>query len=127
MFLVYLLKNNNKSYIGYTNDFFKKCKQHNSILSVGAKYTTNNKGYWEPICIIDGFYYKEEAMKCEWRWKRKKGYLNRLKYINYILNNNNKFTNKGLEINTLNLKIYTLKKYYKYFTNLKLKELYWFN
>jgi len=127
MFLVYLLKNNNKSYIGYTNDFFKRWKQHNSILSGGAKYTSNNAGYWEPICIIDGFKCKKEAMKCEWKWKRKKGYLNRIKYINYILNNNKKFTNKGLDINTLNLKIYTLKTYYKYFNNLKLRELYWFN
>jgi len=128
MFLVYLLKNNknNKSYIGYTNDFYKRWKQHNGILKGGARYTTNNKGIWEPICIIDGFKDKSEALRCEWRWKRKKGYLNRIKYINYIFNNNLKFTKKGLNINTLDLKIYTIKEFYIYFNNLILRELYWF-
>ena len=74
MFLVYLLKNGNKSYIGYTNDFFRRWKQHNCILSGGAKYTTRNK---------------------------------------------------GSNIDSLNLKIYTKKEYYEYFDNLELKELYW--
>jgi len=125
MFSVYLLKNNNKSYIGYTNDFFRRWKQHNRILKGGAKYTTMNNGDWEPICIIDGFIDKKEAMRCEWKLKRKKGYLNRIKNINYIFNNNIKFTNKGSNIDTLNLKIYVKKEYYEYFNNLELKELYW--
>ena len=128
MFLVYLLKNGNKSYIGYTNDFFRRWKQHNCILSGGAKYTTRNKGLdqWEPICIIDGFTDKKEAMRCEWKLKRKKGYLNRIKNINYIFNNDIKFTNKGSNIDSLKLKIYTKKEYYEYFDNLELKELEWF-
>ena len=42
MFMVYLLKNDNKSYIGYTNDFLRRWKQHNCILKGGAKYTTRN-------------------------------------------------------------------------------------
>ena len=126
MFLVYLLKNDNKSYIGYTNDFFRRWQQHNGILSGGAKYTTNNnKNSWEPICIIDGFISKREAMRCEWKLKRKKGYLNRIKNIDYIFNNEERFTKKGANINTLNLKIYTKLDYYKYFNNLELRELYW--
>jgi len=127
MFLVYLLKNDNKSYIGYTNDFFRRWKQHNCILKGGAKYTTiNNKNSWEPICIIDGFVCKKEAMRCEWKLKRARGYLNRIKNIDYIFNNEEQFTKKGANINTLNLKIYTKKEYYKYFNNLELRELYWF-
>ena len=128
MFLVYLIKNENKSYIGYTNDFLKRWKQHNCILKGGAKYTTRNKGTncWEPICIIDGFEDKCEAMRCEWKLKRKKGYLNRVKYIDYIFNNEEKFTKNGSEIKSLNLKIYTKKNYYKYFNNLELRELEWF-
>ena len=126
MFLVYLLKNDNKSYIGYTNDFLRRWQQHNGILSGGAKYTTNNNKYsWEPICIIDGFVCKREAMRCEWKLKRARGYLNRIKNINYIFNNEEKFTKKGANINTLNLKIYTKLDYYKYFNNLELRELYW--
>ena len=62
MFLVYLLKNDNKTYIGYTNDFLKRWQQHNNYLSGGAKYTTRNTGYWEPICILfDGFKCKKET------------------------------------------------------------------
>ena len=128
MFLVYLIKNDNKSYIGYTNDFFRRWKQHNCMLSGGAKYTTRNKGdnYWEPICIIDGFICKKEAMRCEWKLKRARGYLNRVKYIDYIFNNEKRFTSKGSEIDSLNLKIYTKKEYYDYFNNLEIRELEWF-
>ena len=127
MFLVYLLKSDNKSYIGYTNDFLKRWQQHNCILKGGAKYTTRNKGLnqWEPICIIDGFICKKEAMRCEWKLKRARGYLNRIKNINYIFNNEERFTKKGANIDSLNLKIYTKKDYYSYFNNLDLRELYW--
>lgn len=38
MFLVYLIKNDTKTYIGYTNDFLKRWQQHNGYLSGGAKY-----------------------------------------------------------------------------------------
>ena len=125
MFLVYLLKNDNKTYIGYTNDFLKRWQQHNNYLSGGAKYTTRNTGYWEPICIIDGFKCKKEAMRCEWRLKRKKGYINRIKYINHIFCNENKFTNTGENINNLNLKIYVKDNFKNYF-HLETNELFWF-
>ena len=48
-------------------------------------------------------------MRCEWKLKRKKGYLNRIKNIDYIFNNEERFTSKGADIDTLNLKIYTKK------------------
>mgnify|MGYP000961088021 FL=1 len=43
-YCVYLLvnTNNNKTYIGITNNINKRIKQHNNILSGGAKYTTMN-------------------------------------------------------------------------------------
>ena len=130
MFLVYLLKNDNKSYVGYTNDFYRRWKQHNGMLKGGAKYTTRNNSSnsngWEPICIVDGFVCKKEAMRCEWKLKRARGYLNRIKNIDYIFNNNQKFTSKGSNIDTLNLKIYTKKEYYGYFNNLEINELEWF-
>ena len=127
MFLVYILKNENKSYIGYTNDFFKRWQQHNGYLSGGAKYTTINQGLgvWEPICIIDGFTCKKEAMRCEWKLKRKRGYLNRIKNINHIFCNEKKFTSKGSDIESLNLKIYVKNDYKEYF-NININELEWF-
>ena len=126
MFLVYLLRNNNKSYIGYTNNIERRLRQHNGEIKGGAKYTTRNKSdnnLWEPICIVYGFKDKCEAMKCEWKWKRRSGYLNRIKYINYIFNNELKFTSKGKDITELNLSIYTLKEYHKYFENIKLNDI----
>ena len=32
MYLVYIIKSDNRSYIGMTNDFFKRWKQHNKII-----------------------------------------------------------------------------------------------
>ena len=62
MYLVYIIKSDNRSYIGMTNDFFKRWKQHNKILKGGAKYTSKYEN-WSPICIIDGFETKSEAMQ----------------------------------------------------------------
>lgn len=125
MFLVYLLKNDNKTYIGYTNDFFKRWQQHNGYLSGGAKYTTKNEGLWQPICIVDGFVCKKEAMRCEWRLKRAKGYINRIKYINEYLSNKEKFTKKGNDIKSLNLNVFVTDEY-KDFFSINTHELYWF-
>ena len=76
MYLVYILKCNNLTYVGMTNDFFKRWQQHNQILSGGAKYT--KKGCeWYPICIIDGFQTKSEAMQCEWKIKSRRSKLAR--------------------------------------------------
>lgn len=125
MFLVYLLKNDNKTYIGYTNDFLKRWMQHNGYLSGGAKYTTKNEGLWQPICIVDGFVCKKEAMRCEWRLKRAKGYINRIKYINEYLSNKEKFTKKGNDIKSLNLNVFVTDEYKDFFT-INTHELYWF-
>ena len=43
MFLVYILKSENRSYIGMTNDFFRRWKQHNNILKGGEKYLKHEK------------------------------------------------------------------------------------
>ena len=125
MFLVYLIKNENKTYIGYTNDFLKRWQQHNGYLSGGAKYTTRNKGLWQPICIIDGFECKKEAMRCEWRLKRARGYINRIKWINHLLHKETRFTKNGADINLLNLNVYVTDEYKKYF-DIKTDELSWF-
>ena len=68
MYLVYILKSDNLSYVGMTNDFLKRFRQHNGELVGGAKYTKKKKS-WYPICIIDGFKDKKSACQCEWRLK----------------------------------------------------------
>ena len=69
MYLVYILKSENKSYVGMTNNFFKRIRQHNKEIKGGAKYTSKSDN-WFPICIIDGFINKKSACQCEWRIKR---------------------------------------------------------
>jgi len=126
MYCVYILKSNNdRSYIGMTNDFFKRWLQHNSILKGGAKYTTNHDTIWEPICIVDGFATKSEAMQCEWRLKRARGYFKRLKYLSDILHSWNQWTRKSPLIETQKLTIYVIDKYKSLFPMVT-KELFWF-
>ena len=125
MFLVYIIQSKNRSYIGMTNDFFKRWQQHNKILQGGAKYTSRYGDSWTPICILDGFPTKSEAMQCEWKLKRVRGYLHRLKNLSYLLQNANKWTSKSPTIESQNLTIYVLDQY-KYIFPMKTKELVWF-
>ena len=124
MYLVYILQSGNYSYIGMTNNFFKRWQQHNKILKGGAKYTSKYNN-WSPICIIDGFKSKSEAMQCEWKLKRVRGYDQRIKNLANILQNNHKWTSKSPPIHSQNLTIYTLQKYKSLFKSPK--ELYWFD
>ncbi len=124
MYLVYIIKSDNRSYIGMTNDFFKRWKQHNKILKGGAKYTSKYEN-WSPICIIDGFETKSEAMQCEWKLKRAKGYYNRIKNLSSILQNDQKWTSKSPLISSQKLTVYVIDKYKDIF-KIKTRELYWF-
>ena len=124
MFLVYLLKNENKSYIGYTNDFKRRLRQHNGEIKGGAKYTSKYDN-WSPICIVDGFQTKSEAMQCEWRLKRVKGYYKRLKYLSQILQKNKKWTKNSPLISSQNLSIYVTDQF-KHLFPCETKELVWF-
>ena len=124
MFLVYILKCDNLTYVGMTNDFFHRWQQHNGILSGGARYT-KKKCNWYPICIIDGFKSMSEAMQCEWRIKhnKKKGDTNRIKYVNELLKND-RWTSKSPLIKDQDLKIY-IKDEYKELVDIKTRELYY--
>jgi predicted GIY-YIG superfamily endonuclease len=132
MYLVYIIKSdNNLYYVGMTNNFFRRWLQHNCILSGGAKYTKKGNN-WYPICIIDGFKNKKEAMQCEWKLKNKKnklskkftGFLGRIQYLNLLLLNKT-WTNNSPNIIDQNLTIYIDNNYNKYITNKNTKELYW--
>ena len=124
MYLVYIIKSDNRSYIGMTNDFFKRWQQHNKILKGGAKYTSKYEN-WSPICIIDGFETKSEAMQCEWKLKRAKGYYNRIKNLSSILENDQKWTSKSPLISSQKLTVYVIDKYKDLF-KIKTRELCWF-
>lgn len=72
MYYVYLvksLKNNNKTYIGYTNNLKKRIKKHNSGESV---YASDFKP-WKLISFV-GFDDKNKALKFEKYLKIGSGY-----------------------------------------------------
>ena len=65
-------------------------------------------------------------MQCEWRLKRKgKGIYNRIKYINFVINNMKQWTKKSPLINNQNLYLYVNNSYRKLIKWKSKKELYW--
>ena len=126
MYLVYLLKCDNLTYIGMTNDFFRRWRQHIGDLKGGARYT-KKKSDWYPILIIDGFETMKEAMQCEWKLKHNKkfrGSHKRIKYANMMIQNE-KWTSKSPKIKDQNLQVYIDNDYKNIFKDYPTQELYW--
>ena len=124
MYLVYLLKSDKYSYIGMTNDFTRRLRQHNKEIKGGARYTSKRDS-WYPVLIIDGFQDMKSAMQCEWRLKRgKKGVEGRIRYLNDYLSKNDKWTSKSDIIKNQNLTYY-IDDDYKNELYCDTKELYW--
>jgi len=68
---IYLISDDkNRTYIGVTKNLEKRIKQHNGILSGGAKSTKSGTN-WKYICILSAKTYNY-ALKIEWYWKHKK-------------------------------------------------------
>ena len=127
MYLVYLLKSDNLTYIGMTNDFFRRWRQHNCEIKGGAKYTTRRGKDWYPICIVDGFQTMKEAMQCEWRLKHNKKYRGPSKRVEYIslMNQKEKWTSKSPIIKDQQLQVYVDDEYSHFFNDYPTKQLYW--
>ncbi len=107
MYLVYIIKSDNKNYVGMTNNFFRRLRQHNGEIKGGAKYTTRYKtSPWYPILIIDGFDTMKEAMQCEWKLKRKHGIINRLHWVHELLTTHLQWTSKSPYIYEQSLTLY---------------------
>lgn len=124
-YLVYILKSDNYTYIGMTNDFFKRWKQHNKILKGGAK-ATSRRDNWSPICIIDGFPSLKEACQCEWKLKRVKGHKKRVQNVYHHLVNVDKWTSNSPLIKEQSLTIYVTEDYKEFFYDYPTRELEWF-
>jgi len=71
---VYLIKNKQYTYVGFTNDIDKRIKRHNGLLSGGAKYTKSKGSGWEYVCYVTGFKDKIDALRFEWAFKHIKVY-----------------------------------------------------
>lgn len=57
-----------KTYVGVTPDLDRRLKQHNGLLSGGAKATHGRQ--WERICHVAGFPDHTSVLQFEWRWKQ---------------------------------------------------------
>ena len=71
-YLCYILRCENYTYNGCTNNFKRRIRQHNGEIKGGAKCTAL-RGPWEHYCIITGFQDQREALQAEWRIKRVEG------------------------------------------------------
>jgi predicted GIY-YIG superfamily endonuclease len=74
-FFVYLLESSDhkNTYVGATIDVPRRLKQHNKLLSGGAKATTSkiaNGITWNLICYIQNFPTWNCALQFEWRFKQ---------------------------------------------------------
>ena len=127
MYLVYILKCKNRTYIGMTNNFYRRWRQHIGVLKGGAKYTTSRGKDWYPICIIDGFQTKKEAMQCEWKLKHNKRFRGPDKRVEYafLMIQKDKWTQKSPFIKDQNLQVYIDDEYSHLFMNYPTKQLYW--
>lgn len=68
---VYLILSTNdpiKTYVGVTNNFSRRLKQHNGELKGGAKASRAGRP-WICACIIRGFDDRSEACEFESKWK----------------------------------------------------------
>ena len=120
-YICYILKCDNWTYNGCTNNFERRIRQHNGEIKGGAK-CTSKRGPWSPYCIITGFQDNVEALQTEWRIKRVEGKRRPIKYsgpkgrikgLNKILQMD-QFTSKSQRlIKDMELTIYLDKEYYE--------------
>jgi len=127
MYLVYILKCDNFTYVGMTNNFLRRWRQHIGDLKGGAKYTTMKGKDWYPILIIDGFQTMSEAMQCEWKLKRNKKFRGPLRRVEYahLMIQQEVWTSKSPKIKDQNLRVYIDDEYSHLFNEYPTKQLYW--
>jgi len=72
MYLCYCISNDTngkKTYVGSTNNFQRRIRQHNGELVGGARYTTSVGSGWKPVAFALGFRTRPESLSFEWHWK----------------------------------------------------------
>lgn len=97
---VYLIFNQNCTYIGATNNLKQRIRKHNGEIKGGAKYTTKKGKGWQYACYVSGFKNNIDALQFEWAWKhvlpRGKGVWGRYEQLEKLLNKT-RWTSKAVE------------------------------
>lgn len=89
-YIVYIIYKDKYSYVGTTNDAYRRIRQHNGEICGGAKYTTSKGDGWDYACLITGFKSQNDALKFEWALKHNrkygsKGIYSRIKNLKNLL------------------------------------------
>jgi len=56
-----------RTYVGATNDFRRRIRQHNREIVGGARATHGHT--WHPLFLVQGFATRHELLSFEWWWK----------------------------------------------------------
>lgn len=73
-YLCYCLRsvtNNRRTYVGITNNFTRRIRQHNGELVGGARYTHAYRP-WKPLFRVHGFENKRQVLRFEWAMKHRR-------------------------------------------------------
>lgn len=72
-FSLYVISQGDSAYVGITNNFTRRLRQHNQEIKGGARYTKRgDKGGWSPVIIMTGFQTHRAVLQCELAMKRRK-------------------------------------------------------
>ena len=93
MFMCYLLQSSSggrhRTYVGMTNNFPRRLRQHNGEIKGGARATRANRP-WSAVCHVYPFPDKRAAMQFEWKMKRAgRGVNGRLRGVGWLLGGRN--------------------------------------
>lgn len=88
-----------RTYVGATNCFSRRIRQHNAEIKGGARSTKGH--HWSPIILVRGFSTRHELLRFEWLWKHsnkfitRKSPMKRIEILNYLLSTD-EFKDAGL-------------------------------
>lgn len=71
-YLCYVLRGvKGQTYVGITNNFARRLRQHNGEIKGGARYTKMHRP-WSVLVQVRGFRSKREALRFEWAMKHRR-------------------------------------------------------
>jgi len=96
------------SYVGKTNDYKRRHRQHNGEISGGARYTRAHRP-WSPLFIVHGLTTNKHVLQLEWAIKHRrvrghKGPRGRIRTLERLLSMD-RWTKKAPLVKTLDLTI----------------------